>query len=674
MRFPLASVLLTVLLAPAGAAQEVRNLRLTHRSGQTFVTWRESAQAGTTYRVYRSTTRLSNPGDLDQADLLGEVDDQSSKNQARSEVTGSEHGWIIVDGGVELLPTDGLFVHTLEESTVRSYYAVTSVWNGVEDRTLKASNNTNSSSLLERAARPQPVLQSSDAGGELYGHWVGDRDTPYLSALSQWPSKGFNFRFERGSAAGPRGLLLALHAAGLDYGSSWPHRFELPDDVDLLTLHDVHPYTSFSFWFGAHEALPGQPGASTIVSNYTQRRVLWTLDWIVAELGAEHDPERLYAAGGSMGAIGTMLLTGEIPGRLAAVLCRNGLYDPEMDDYRNPALFERLYGDFALNLATHSGIPIVQRFQTLHMAARNPQEDWPLIRTISGRNDETVGWRSSVGLMRGLASLHRPAVHYFDERTHTPQGYWAALERTLLARTCRVRRDRPALRFERCTLDDDMGDGTRTSGDPVGTVNGYLDYDAGTATSDATGLGFDVFLRASGSLDDSPSPTAWAALVPRRTGAFQLAPGERARFTLWQGATLVDEHVLIADLNGLLRTPRVPLALTQRQARFERWSPPPEHLFLGHAPIPGDRLQVIANGAPGAAYTLALGLGTSAGAPFRRLGVDYVLLSGVLDAAGFAEIWLPMPPVMPDGSWIWGRVVTGGQTWPLVGAAVQFWP
>jgi hypothetical protein len=85
-------------------------------------------------------------------------------------------------------------------------------------------------------------------------------------------------------------------------------------------------------------------------------------------------------------------------------------------------------------------------------------------------------------------------------------------------------------------------------------------------------------------------------------------------------------------------------------------------------------LQAVANGTPGAAFTLALGIGTSAGAPFRRLGVDYILVRGVFGADGLADLRFPMPPTMPNASWIWGRVVTGGRMWPLVGVAVQFWP
>src|SRR5262245_60698216 len=222
MRAPLILPGLLALLASASAAQEVRNLRLAYRDGQTFVTWRESPIAGTTNRVYRSTARIFVPNDLNRAVLLGEVGDDSSLNEARTELGGVDKYWVIEPGGAELLPNDGLFVHTVGEALVRTYYCVTSVRAGVENRQLKGGVNVNSTALLEKAAPPQPVLQTTDGSGEVWAHWVSNLDTPYLPALYQWPNQGFNFRFEPGAAPAPRGLVVALHAAGQTYGQGWP--------------------------------------------------------------------------------------------------------------------------------------------------------------------------------------------------------------------------------------------------------------------------------------------------------------------------------------------------------------------------------------------------------------------------------------------------------------------
>jgi len=564
-----AGLFVSMGLARGASAQTPGEIHAEHRAGQTFLTWRELSTTGKHYRVYRADAPLASSADLAQADLLGEVDDRSSRNQGRSLATHSEQTWIIAPGGAPLAATQGLFVYTAERSSSTAYYAVTSVQGGKETKTLVPGANATVDPLVELPAPPEPVLQLRDAAGELWGHWVQNRDTPYQRALSLWPSHGYNFRYEPGTAPGPRGLVVRLHAGGQTYAQGWPQRFEVQKDVDILALSDLQPVTSWSAWFGAQEKLGSPPSSGTRVWNYTQQRVLWTLDWLTARLGAAHDPERVYAIGGSMGAIGSMYLLGEAPQRFAAALCRNGLYDLRATDYKNTSLFQTLFGSFLLDLPTRAGIPILERTNASYMANLDPRVEWPVIRTINGRFDETVGWMSAVELYQGLAASFRPAVHYFDERTHNPNGYWKGLQNTLLTRTFQTRRDRPSLRFSGCTLDDHPGNGQRLDGDLIGAIDAAIDYDPLTAASSSAALDFDVYLRHSGSLDDAKQTSAFAALTPRRTGAFQVAPGEAVRFTLREGATLVDEELLYADAYGLVHTAPVPFAIARRHARFE---------------------------------------------------------------------------------------------------------
>jgi hypothetical protein len=223
-----------------------------------------------------------------------------------------------------------------------------------------------------------------------------------------------------------------------------------------------------------------------------------------------------------------------------------------------------------LDLPTRQGLPILTRTDARAMSSLAPGVDWPFIRTINGRQDTRVGWASAVSLMRGLAEGYRPSACYFDNRTHSPKGYWSALERALVRRTCQTRRDRPCLSFTQATCDDDPGDGSRTSGDTIGTVGGRIEFDPATASADEHAVRFDVFLRAEGALDDAASPTALAVLTPRRTGPFAPLPGELVHFTLSEVGTLVAEDWLTADEHGLVHTALVPLATVRREARFTR--------------------------------------------------------------------------------------------------------
>lgn len=297
-----------------------------------------------------------------------------------------------------------------------------------------------------------------------------------------------------------------------------------------------------------------------------------------------------------------------------------------------------------------------------------------MLRTLNGRNDETVGWMSAVGLYAGLAEIGRPAVHYFDERTHNPNGHWKDLERALLKRTVQTRRDRPSLRFSGCTLDDDPGDGTRTDGDLVGTINGTLDYDPLTATATADALDFDVFLRATGALDDAPAKRAWAALGPWRTGPFALAEGEPVLYTLFAGGVLVDEHLLFADEWGRVRTRAVPLDPTRRACRFERGpAAAPRPLFVGAAPIAGDEMQIVLRGQPGQTWTLFVSAGDAAGPSAFPPLASLLVRSGTIGASGLADLWLALPSFLPGGTHLWTRAFIGTSKTPFSVVTVQDW-
>jgi hypothetical protein len=660
---------------PPFSAQLASEIAAVHRSGQTFVTWREAAQSGVIYRVYRATSPLASYADLAFAERLGEVDDKSSHNTERSLVEHGERTWVIAPGGAPLAVDQGLFVYTVESDAPAAYYAVTAVRGGVEGSGLTSGWNATELPLTELCAPPEPVLQAVTSTRETWSHWVGNRATPFQPALSLTPSHGFDFCFEYGKALGPRGLLLRLHAAGGTYAQGWPPRGIVPADTDVLALSDLHSITHYTFWFGAHERFPFAPLPDTHVWSYTEDRVQWTLEWARAHLGAGLDPERVSVAGSSLGAIGGMYLVEEHPELFSAALLRNGNYDLAAGDLADTSVFEKLYGPFALDLPMRSGQPVLARTNARTMALLAPGADWPMIRTINGRQDTRVGWASAVTLYTGLAETWRPSADYFDNRTHSPKGYWSTLERALVKRTCAARRDRPLLCFSACSCDDDPGDGARTSGDTVGTIGGRVDFDALHATASALELDYSVYLRAEGALDDAGVATGFAVLTPRRTGAFAPAPGEVVHFTLSSGSTLVDEHWLTADELGLVHTPPVPLSLTPRTARFVREELGACHsrggLVLGRAPLPGDELQALVNGRAGESFELVLLPGGEHGPLAGPAESCSTRVTGRCDARGRADVRVELGAAVPAGTWLWGRARVGGAWSPWSTAIVQ---
>ncbi len=292
----------------------------------------------------------------------------------------------------------------------------------------------------------------------------------------------------------------------------------------------------------------------------------------------------------------------------------------------------------------------------LCLANLDPAVDWPQIRTLNGRQDHRVGWASAVSLFAGLAETFRPAVHDFDDRPHSPKGYWSGLERALVKRTCQVQSDRPTLCFGGCTLDDDAGDGTRSSGDTIGTLGGYVDYDPASAAATVDGVRFDVFLRAQKALDDATESTGLVVLTPRRTAPFVLAPDEAVHFTLREGDTLIDEQWLTADVHGLVHTAPVALTKTGREAYFERAAGSAalqSGLWLGD-PLERNELTARLEGCPGERGIFCFGLGDSHGPR-----VAWATTTAVCDERGRAEARVELAPgltdALPRDAWIWAR-------------------
>jgi len=134
------------------------------REGQTFLTWTEDGSAkGESYRVYRHAEPIT-AGNLAKAKLLAEVPEGSSKFQEMWQrgkdalldpgrrdspaVRGRLIPRLVIEpvaGGGKCKMLDegtGLFVWTAKEAKpVKSYYAVTTVAGGAEDKTVAAANS-----------------------------------------------------------------------------------------------------------------------------------------------------------------------------------------------------------------------------------------------------------------------------------------------------------------------------------------------------------------------------------------------------------------------------------------------------------------------------------------------------------------------------------------------------
>lgn len=326
-----------------------------YRSGQTFITWTENAAiVGESYRIYRSDQPITS-ANLTGATLLHEVWENSARfygnryrNYESPPVWRDRYveNYVIEDHGSELSAGTGLLVWTLSledfqgGSSGNSYYAITTIYDGVENITDFSSANT-AGPVAESIAAPQPVALLSNGSWHSfiqymdldnwnptfhaprsYNSYYGvDAATPGITQSIQYAYDYAVFVPETPQCGGevPDTLpvLLDLHAW---QGNVYP----APSNPVDLCAYVIHPFdVSETWWFGFARdydfRLGGVPGAGDAIANYTEQRLLQMIsDLIRVPVGPAVDIERIYVKGHSMGGSGALALALRYPDVFAA--------------------------------------------------------------------------------------------------------------------------------------------------------------------------------------------------------------------------------------------------------------------------------------------------------------------------------------------------------------------
>lgn len=564
-------VLVVALSVSTGssASAQVTDLTAIHQAGQTFLTWTELGGSGVEYRVYRSDAAITV---IDgSVTLLGTVGNGTSENVRVSMLDGSPNFFTITDLGSPLAPSDGLYVHTVA-SDGSSFYAVTPMIGGLEDMTLVPGVNALSAAVAETVASPRPVLQSVNGSIRHYVHWVSDHDTPLTPAMWNRPSRAFNLRvvFDP-SFSGLRPILLRLHARGGNF--RLPGDFVHPEAVVVSPDDWIGELPQNTFWYGMNEAFPDTTQYATHLNvDYTVRRVMAELDFVMGDPFFSVDATRVYAMGSSMGALGSMFLAYRFPARFAAVHLTVPKFDfgcSENQCWLEPQNGDLLWGPAAANLPTTDGIGVYDRLDIGFLVSASPEVDFPQVYAVNGRNDVVVGWPEKPPTYAAVATARQPAEFFWDEREHDGTGaQWAFVmnQRRLGMWDLRIDRSIPA--FANLSIDDDPGDGNPLVGDAVGTINGRLEWSVASLVDTPLMHAGDFALRDTLAMDDSPVPNATVDWTPRRLQSFPRVPGQVYRFRNLQqpGGVEVENRAVVADSLGVITV--VDAIVTQAGNRF----------------------------------------------------------------------------------------------------------
>ncbi|MEO5987574.1 MAG: alpha/beta hydrolase-fold protein [Candidatus Eisenbacteria bacterium] len=558
-------------------ANRVTGVAALVHDGQTFITWNCPSDTGWTYRVYVSNSAIANSGGLTNSQRIATVGDSTWCDHRLSVLCGSTLGFAIDSSAAPLGRTKGLFV-TTPITPGQRWYAVTAQQRGsLEDRTISPGVNTLALPVTEILARPRPVyqrtMQAGDCSAAIYTLWTSDRATPDFPAMCNRPGQAYDCSVRIGAPDSPHGLMVISH----QYGGGFypPACFESGDWVlkmdDLVAEQDPH-----DFWFGYAKnyditSLSNTPPASDVVEDYTDRRLLFTLEW--ARRNFPVDTTRVYAAGGSMGGICSVFLAMRHPELIAAAWANIPLVNFSFQQDPNTLAgfnegnplrqrCDRLWGTVSTGLRMADGTQVFDRLNAGSLAASLESRFVPPIFMFNGRNDGVVGWAEKIPFYRDMRDHRAGGTFYWDRRDH--YGYvasaWSPMMNYGIPYIYRFRSNLSFPAFSNCSADANPGDGTATNGDSVGTINGFLDWDPVVADEPGRWV-VNLSLR-------NPI-SAWGPVVapeslsvdvtPRRLQLFGVTPGMMYgyRVVRTSDAIQVQSGTLYADGLGVLTIPAV---------------------------------------------------------------------------------------------------------------------
>jgi hypothetical protein len=373
----------------------------------------------------------------------------------------------------------------------------------------------------------------------------------------------------RGTAPG-QPLFVPLHGRGgsflqMAHGTSRADEWRLLPDDPLWNMDQA------TWWYGYHESYDpfsdaNQPPTSGMVHDYTLERVIYTLLW--ARRNFPCDTNRVYVAGPSMGAIGAVLVTMSCPDLVAAGWSSVGKVDfSDLDDPAfsafDPggplrAVTDRQWGSVWRDLPTDGGLPVYDRQNYGLMAARAERSGLPPMIYFHGKLDSTMGWGEKPPFYATMQQHRHGGYFFWDPRGHNDSQRSAWYPMQDLRSIYRYRLDRSYPALSHCSADFDPGDGTAASGDSVGTINGFVEWDT-TLVDLPHRWQVRLYLRDLTTLWGTlPAPDSLTVdVTPRRLQHMLVTPGNLLAYTVARlpDSAVVQSGTVVADSLGLVTLP-----------------------------------------------------------------------------------------------------------------------
>lgn len=529
-------------------------LSVTHRDGQSFVTWMDRAEgeagAEIRYRVYRSRSPIATDADLDDAELIAIVLNHSAQlfghGFHRPQRIDPEQPMAVLEEGGDALPLwSGLWVANARENGCAYYAVVATDLEGTPMESIEVGVNATTEAIAEE---------------------VGERD-----AIKIYDSNEREFSVEQTRITGTPGLPLhvILHASqgqggpvpggqvgdyylyfgdrSMGYQEGMPGIFSVQETHSgpqflmmrnrdtIVTPEGASEETA---WFGYVTEPLHQRDAERLAYPFTERRLDWAIPWTIEQYGA--DPERVYVSGGSMGAWGTVTYAFRRPDRYAAVY-------PDRPRFRQRTMsniqWDRsVWAPISNEDTLEDGRPWPEHHDSVQFVESHP-EDLPFMGWNVGRYDGFATWQEQVDMVQAMNAGRHGFAFAWNDGDHATGSREpkAVIQRWYPPELFARNQSYPA--FSNSSIDDDLGDGDPENGDASGGINLGFAWTVEADEEASWRVEISNELATEGMTVD---------VTPRRLQSFRATPDSEFEFSVAMDGSMVRSGTVAADANGLI--------------------------------------------------------------------------------------------------------------------------
>ncbi|MBF0258914.1 MAG: right-handed parallel beta-helix repeat-containing protein, partial [Desulfamplus sp.] len=592
------------------AQAQPSNIGMLHRAGQTFIVFDEIVQIvdrasifydelytlvksyprNIQYRIYRSQEPITSQN-ITALVPVGTVNSLSGWNlELYGTGTSSKHQpamrYVIAEGSSAITPLtnppnptatsattgpinhagtpldldQGLFVYSPSVGGA-SWYAVTSVVDGVENRTVTDGVNTAYISG-ESVGQGEPVLQRIEfdnsfqyiANVELYIYTRWEAP-PNCSVMGK-PYDYLVGRPQNMASPAPVGIHMHCWGGDLYGGYGWWNDAE---DGALILSSNQFPY---DWWTGYHEKLYTFKGQSYtwgqslyqsgVVKPYTTNRLVSFLDWMQESGNWNIDRSRTFTAGSSMGGSGSLMMAIRYPELISWSRSWVGVHVPEKSPNFKSS-YQIVYGKPEYGVLfkkddSDPGTPVWDYYNDAWYLKNHVDKSIGFLSFSNGKNDGAIGWEQAVDFINALQETRQPHLFIWGQSGHSQRTVFPknGSERHMEI-DIKLNQSLPA--FTRCSLDNNYGNGQSSDGDASGQVNRYLYWQTHDLIETASTWQISVAL-----MNTAPADACLVDITPRRLQSLSLAPGQVINFTNTDNTTaaVVGSGQVIADKYGLI--------------------------------------------------------------------------------------------------------------------------